>query len=53
MSSPTPRVPDVGALDEMVEQDVPDPAEELDRSPYDTDFGLAMARTPDASPAVR
>ncbi|MFC7044677.1 4Fe-4S ferredoxin N-terminal domain-containing protein [Halobacteriaceae archaeon GCM10025711] len=43
MSSPRPRVPDVAQLDGMVDDDLADPEEELAKSSYSTDLGLAMA----------
>ncbi|WP_458189384.1 4Fe-4S ferredoxin N-terminal domain-containing protein [Haladaptatus sp. NG-WS-4] len=43
MSQPLPRVPDVGHLDEMVDAETVDPVEELEKTEYSTDLGLAMA----------
>ena len=44
-SGPSPGVPDMGAdqFDAMVEAERPDPVEELEKTEYDTDLGLAMA----------
>ncbi|MFT4930437.1 MAG: Fe-S-cluster-containing dehydrogenase component [Natronomonas sp.] len=42
-SDPAPRVPDVGALDEMADMEVPDPRAELAKTDHDTELGLRMA----------